>query len=122
MSTTQSIEKAIRQAWSRDTCYPLVQNKWSTQRPELGQCAVTALVVQDIFGGDIVYNSKFDHFWNVLPSGRKVDLTKGQFDTRVTGPAVTVERTEILESEDAIKFNTKTRYLLLKKRIESFAD
>jgi len=110
--------EAIKQAWDDKTCYPVVRAFWTPDKPELGQCAVTALVVQDKLGGEILYNSKFDHYWNVLPNGSKLDLTRKQFDTKVAGPAIPVKREEILETEGAKKFKTGHRYKLLKKRVE----
>lgn len=118
-NTTLSLAKVFRQAWDKKTCFPPVKPDWNSDKPELGQCAVTALIIQDKFGGDIVYNSEFDHYWNVLPSGRKMDLTKNQFPTRVKGSAVIVDRHEILHSANAKKFKTLQRYELLKNRLES---
>lgn len=40
--------EAIRKSWSRETCYPEDQDRWSETNPAIGQCAVTALLVQDI--------------------------------------------------------------------------
>lgn len=118
MTTIHSLEKAVKKAWTKDTCYPPDRNNWTKEKPEIGQCAVTALIVQDEFHGDIVYNSQFDHYYNILPSGKKMDLTKGQFSSKITGPAVVVNRDEILYSPNAQKFKTLQRYRLLKKRLE----
>ena len=54
--------------------------------PAWGQCAVTALIVQDLVGGDLVRvvatlpdNSEVSHYFNRLVDGRDVDLTRHQF-------------------------------------------
>lgn len=48
-----------------------------------GQCYVTALIVQDFFGGDLLrfkeYPLERSHYWNLLPDGCEVDLTSDQF-------------------------------------------
>jgi len=48
---------------------------------------VTALVLQEIFGGELLLADVLNedgsrqgvHFWNRLPGGLEVDLTRGQF-------------------------------------------
>lgn len=47
----QLIEKALKSSWSKETCYPPWARGWTTENPTKGQCAVTALVVQDYLGG-----------------------------------------------------------------------
>jgi hypothetical protein len=46
------IQRVLRQAWSAKS-----STKWSADRPALGQCSPTALVVQDFFGGSLVKTS-----------------------------------------------------------------
>jgi len=123
-SMTQTIpirvlQKAVKQAWDEATCYPGDLSRWSKNLPETGQCAVTALLINDIYGGEIVFNQAFDHFWNILPNGRELDLTKGQFNRKVTGEKVPVTRDAILHSAAAKLFKTNSRYRLLKKRVDS---
>jgi hypothetical protein len=43
------LEKALFQAWSLES-----SSKWIANNPAAGQCGVTALVVQDRLGGDIL--------------------------------------------------------------------
>jgi hypothetical protein len=47
---------------------------------------VTALIIQDLLGGELVLGEVFTedtkvgyHYWNRLPGGRDVDLTADQF-------------------------------------------
>lgn len=72
----------LRVAWQANTSN--APDKWSPSNPAFGQCAVTALVVQDLVGGELVRGSFADgtHYWNRLPDGREVDLTAGQFNVR----------------------------------------
>lgn len=42
--------EALEQSWSADTTY----GAWTPEVPSLHQCAVTALVVQDYYGGDVI--------------------------------------------------------------------
>lgn len=59
---------------------------WSRQNPAWGQCAVTACLIADKFGGDLVRveyempdGNKGSHYFNILPSGERVDITARQF-------------------------------------------
>ena len=76
----------IRAAWSRETSAD--PDFWTPENPAWGQCAVTALVIQDAFGGDlrrgVVHG--MSHYWNRLPDGRMVDLTFKQFRVNTDRP------------------------------------
>ncbi len=59
---------------------------WSSENPAYSQCAVTAALAQDVFGGEIVITNYTlpdgkvnQHYFNILPNGRKIDFTSGQF-------------------------------------------
>jgi hypothetical protein len=113
------IENALRKAWSRETCYPPDQEKWSDENPAFGQCAVTSLIIQDFFGGEILYCKHLHHYWNKLPDGKEIDLTRSQFGNKVRPCAdKVVPREYILESESAKKVKTFERYLLLKNKVD----
>jgi hypothetical protein len=83
-ATLQETEAAIRSAWGRETSDDPAE--WSEENPARGQCAVTALLVRELLGGEIlVANVLRDgrrvdrHAWNRLPSGLTLDLTREQF-------------------------------------------
>ncbi len=54
---------------------------WTADNPARGHCTVAVLVVQDQFGGRILRGlvGGLSHFWNLLPDGSEVDLTRDQF-------------------------------------------
>lgn len=87
----------LRAAWGPDTCDPHDLANWRPDNPARGQCGVTALVLQDLLGGELmrgevhVDGAKIGHhWWNRLPDGTTVDLTAEQFHPgeRVTGGEV----------------------------------
>ncbi|MDQ6730583.1 MAG: hypothetical protein M3022_09835 [Actinomycetota bacterium] len=96
------IESLIRSRWFEVSCDP-VDLPWSPENPARGQCAVTALVVQDLLGGEILIaevhhtdgTRQSVHYWNRISDGVEVDLTREQFTaseviltpTRVVRPA-----------------------------------
>ncbi|MEV7833855.1 alpha/beta hydrolase [Streptomyces subrutilus] len=86
--TLADLEAAIRAGWSAETSEPADLSKvaWNADNPAWGQCDITALVVQDLVGGDLVLGEVFldgrqegYHWWNLLPGGIRVDLTREQF-------------------------------------------
>ena len=95
------VAAAVRAAWDRRTCDPVDLADWRPENPSRGQCGVTALVIQDLLGGDLllaeVHHSNGErqgcHYWNRLPGGAEVDLTREQFtDGEVIGPPAVVTR------------------------------
>ena len=69
----------LRAAWSTAT-----GGKWRPDNPAAGQCSVTALVVQDELGGDILKTDVDGawHFYNRI-DGRRIDFTMSQFDSPI---------------------------------------
>lgn len=69
------IREALESAWSLETAV-----QWSAENPANGQCNVTAAVIHDLFGGDIL-RTRFPavwHYYNRI-DGKRVDLTDSQF-------------------------------------------
>ena len=82
-----------------------------------GQCAVTALIVQDHFGGELM-RGEFaggSHYWNRLADGTEIDLTASQFDVVPDFAHIAVRSRNYVLSYPA----TLRRYELLKARVEA---
>ncbi|MBI4154324.1 hypothetical protein HY501_03230 [Candidatus Woesearchaeota archaeon] len=74
------LELALNNSWSPETT-----NSWEPENPSRGQCAVTAVVINDFFSGEILCSDailpdgkKESHYYNVI-NGEEVDLTRQQF-------------------------------------------
>jgi len=86
--TLTELEAALRAAWGPDTCDPVDLPDWRPDNPARGQCGVTALVLHDLLGGDLLLAEVHHadgtrqgvHYWNRLPGGLQIDLTRSQFD------------------------------------------
>ena len=76
---------ALTHSWTRETCTSRLRHKWSDEDYTCGQCAITAFIVQDIFGGDI-YEVPLEnggvHCFNIV-DGLSVDLASEQFGDKV---------------------------------------
>ena len=81
-----NLEEKLQSVWSKETSF--LPEKWSKDNPARGQCAVTALVVQDLLGGEIIKVDVMEdndaHFFNQLPNGDIVDYTRSQFGESAT--------------------------------------
>ena len=95
--------RVLRRSWSLET-----SPQWLPENPARGQCSVTALVVWDRFGGEILKTSVGNdwHFYNRV-AGTVYDLTAEQF-------AVPPAYLDILSSRDeALAGTAPDRYQAL---------
>jgi len=107
---------ALILSWDEETA---TNGDWDMTVLDLNQCAVTALVVQDILGGTLqrTFMTNGDsHYWNKLPDGMEVDLTRGQFEYLREFPIR--EEVQSRPREYVLSFpDTVRRYELLRSRV-----
>ena len=123
MHTLAQIEDAIRASWGRDTADK--DDGWTPANPSRGQCDVTSLVVQDIFGGELLAAGVIrdgerveSHMWDRLPGGAEVDLTRDQFTNgEVLGEPSVRERPAELEPGHP-RYHRYEAYLVLAGRVQ----
>ena len=108
----------LSDVWCMETCAPRMRKDWSKENKTLGQCSITAFLVQDIFGGEVYGVPLGDgnfHCFNVI--GEVVfDLTSEQFGD------VKLDYDHVKKQERATHFSKKEkyqRYLLLKEKLKS---
>lgn len=79
MSITGLYTLLIEKGWTKDTC--LNESLWDEENPAVGQSAVTALLVQKCFGGEIYYfnYSNRKHYFNRI-RGCYFDLAFEELD------------------------------------------
>jgi len=74
----------LKRCWCAETCAPRMRDRWTSDNPTLGQCSVTAFLVQDYFGGKVfgipLEEGGF-HCYNVI-GDHIFDLTDAQFGDR----------------------------------------
>jgi hypothetical protein len=70
------VQRTLRNAWSLSTA-----SQWTPANPAAGQCNVTALLVHELFGGELLKTPlpAGDHFYNRI-EGRRYDFTASQFE------------------------------------------
>lgn len=105
--------------WCADTCAPRMRNGWSRENKTLGQCSITAFLVQDIFGGKVYGILRPDgnyHCYNVV-DGHCFDLTSEQFGEEAQ-ELIYENNPEQFREVHFAKEEKKQRYERLKKALE----
>jgi len=106
----------VSMSFSKDTCFPGLKDKWNEQNKTLGQCAITALILNDFLGGKIMRckSETGSHYYNLI-NDEIIDLTVSQFE-KLPDYETGEERTReyLLSNED-----TKNRYKILLERVKN---
>ncbi len=123
LETLGDLYGILRMAWCKETAYPSCQAEWVSSDPSYGQCAITAMLVYDMFGGTI-HRIRVDgggtHYFNKI-DGHYIDLTIEQFD--LYNIPVSYEPNEEMPRQYCGKnADTAKRYKLLIKRISGIVN
>ncbi len=102
------IQNILFQSWSIES-----SSKWTIKNPAKGQCGVTALVINDLYGGEILKTDLEDgwHFYNEI-NGKRYDFTESQFLNSFEYMDVPSNR------EEAFADTNEKQYNYLKKRVK----
>ena len=119
--TVKKIEKALLESWSSETSL-----NYYEQVPSYGQCAQTAIVVKEKFGGEIL-KTHFEthpvslmgkapeanppglHFYNFI-DGKRYDFTADQFE---------LEHQELSEYEDLPSSKEEAESILVDGQLDA---
>ncbi len=119
----KELKKILEKSWTKETSY--FPDQWNESHKSWGQCAVSALIVNDYFNGDIVWveallpnGQKLSHYFNLI-NNQNIDLTRDQFPPQTIFSKATEKRKKFSSTREFIlsNKNTKKRYELLKKNI-----
>lgn len=110
---------ALSELWCEYTCAPRMRKDWGKDNMTLGQCSITAFLVQDIFGGK-VYGIPREggnfHCYNVV-GDRTFDLTSEQFKDEVLDYSNNPEQ---FREVHFAKEEKRSRYEYLKKSLAEY--
>ena len=97
----ENLRTALFSSWSNKS-----STLWKAECPALGQCGVTALVAQDILGGDIL-KTPFDDIWHYYNriDGKNVDFTESQFDSEPNYLDIVSDRVEAFSDTNQSQYN-----------------
>lgn len=106
----------LTKVWCAETCAPRMRRNWTENNRTLGQCSITAFLLQDIYGGKVYGVPLGDgnyHCFNDV-NGCVFDLTSEQFGDTV------LDYTHCPEQERSVHFakaEKRERYELLKEKL-----
>ena len=106
----------LSSTWSKETCAPRMREEWSAGNKTLGQCSITAFLMQDVYGGRVYGVPLGDgnfHCFNVV-GDCVFDLTSEQFGDEVLDYSLLYEQSREIHFA---KEEKKARYLLLRERL-----
>ena len=111
--TLKELKKALLKSYSKNLCYEKIRDKWIEENKTLGMCAITALVVNDYFKGNIakIKVNGISHYFNIIDN-KIIDLTKNQFKKEID-----YKDYKLVNRKDILTEDTKNRYQRLKEKV-----
>ena len=109
----KNIQKVLLECYSKDLCYPKVQDDWDENNKWFGMCAITSLIINDYFDGDIckIHVDGISHYFNLIDN-TIIDLTSSQFNHNID-----YKNYQIIDRQKILTDDTKDRYNILKARL-----
>lgn len=109
----KQLQQALLNSYSKDLCYEKIRNHWTEENRTLGMCAITALIINDYFKGQIakIKVDGISHYFNIIDN-KIIDLTKTQFKSEID-----YKDYKIVHRNDILTEDTKNRYQRLKKKV-----
>ena len=107
--------------WCRESCASRMRTSWSEENRTLGQCSITSIIVQDLFGGRILGVPLPDggmHCFNEI-DGVFFDLTSEQFGDKA-GELVYTDRFPQTREAHLADPEKAERYRVLRERLEKY--
>lgn len=121
IETPLDLYDALSRVWCADTCAPRLRSGWTPDNKTLGQCSITAFLVQDIFGGEVFGMPTKNggvHCYNRV-DGKVFDLTSEQFGADASG--LVYDCAALQDRDSALHFGKeekRLRYEYLKSRLK----
>jgi hypothetical protein len=106
----------LSDVWCPETCAPRMRADWNPENPTLGQCSITAFLLQDLYGGKVYGVPLPDgnyHCFNTV-EGCTFDLTSEQFGDAALDYANCPEQ---FREVHFAKQEKHLRYALLKQKL-----
>ncbi len=108
----------LSEIWCAETCAPRMRKDWRVENRTLGQCSITAFLIQDLYGGKVygvpLEDGSFHCFNDV--DGCVFDLTSEQFGDQKLDYENCPEQFREVHFAKAEK---RARYELLKEKLLS---
>ena len=110
----EKLKLLLTLSWKVETCSPGLRNNWNKEILSLDQCAITALVVNDFFGGKIMrcMTPSGSHYYNLIDN-EIIDLNLEHFLDEIPRYEESQERArEYLLINEETRKNMKNYYII----------
>ena len=117
IGSPMDLYRELCECWCEKTSPPRMRDRWTPENKTLGQCSITAFLVQDIFGGEVYgipLPGGFFHCFNIV-DGILFDLTNEQFGDKKLDYENRYPQSRRVHFDNKEKFE---RYELLKERLK----
>ena len=110
---------ALSNIWCRYSCTPRLRDEWNPNNKALGQCSITAFLVQDIFGGKVYGIQRPDGNYHCFNRVNDVvfDLTSEQFGDEKLNYDYCLEQYRDVHFANE---NKRKRYEFLKAKLNKY--
>lgn len=110
----EMLQKILLECYTKELCYPQIAKNWTPENKCFGMCAITTLIVNDYFKGEIakIYVGETSHYFNII-NDKIIDLSSSQFIEKIDYSNYKIIKRENLKEE------TIKRYKILKERVSS---
>lgn len=102
--------------WCSETCTPKMRPDWTENNKTLGQCSITAFLLQETYGGKVMGIKTESGNYHCFNDAKGVifDLTSEQFGSRTLdySGGIELEREDVFTAEEKIE-----RYRYLKEKL-----
>ncbi len=116
--TPRNYYDILSDLWCAETCAPRMRDDWSPEDKTLGQCSITAFLIQDIYGGKvrgILRPGGNYHCFNDV-NGCIFDLTSEQFHDEILDYTDCPEQSR---EKHFSKEEKRLRYEYLKSKLQA---
>lgn len=110
------LKKILNTIYCKDLCYEKQRHLWTNENKTFGMCAITSLILNDHYGGDIakIRINNVSHYFNIIDN-EIIDFTAEQFNVKIDySNYIVIERNSLLVDD------TITRYTKLKDNLSSY--
>lgn len=122
INTLKDLFVILMKCYRAQTAHPNFQKAWKETDATYGQSRITAMLVQDMFGGSIrkTYIDDEPHYFNEV-DGKIIDLTSDHYEEQFI--MIKYENSEEAAREDCdADADVTARYNLLQKRVDDYID
>ena len=122
----EKIRDTLLECYSKDLCYPKMQCSWNNDNKHFGMSLITALIVNDYFGGNIckIYVAGISHYYNLIDN-EIIDLTSKQFNFNIDYKHPTQTEVEVLEEGNdylIVQVHPTSQYRIVDEQLEWYGD